>query len=338
MRLAASVYTPAHTLLAVCVRPLLTVLPLLLTAGGALAQEAYPNRPIRIVVPTAPGGPSDVGARLIGAELTKRWGKQVVVDIRPGAGTIIGTDLVVKAPADGYTLLMSPSTLAINPATYKKLPYDVLRDLAPITQTHYVPNLIAAHPSMPAKTIRELIVFAKARPNEIMFASSGHGTNPHLVMELLAHMGQIKLMHIPYKGTLPGLIETIAGRTALIATSSMQLVLPNARAGKLRVLAITSATRVASLPEIPAVAESGLAGYEAVQWTAMMAPAATPADILTRLQKEIVAILRMQDLREKLAVDGAEIVAGTPEELTAFMRAETVKWAAVVKAAGIPQE
>jgi tripartite-type tricarboxylate transporter receptor subunit TctC len=338
MRLAASVYTPAHTLLAVCVRPLLTVLPLLLTAGGALAQEAYPNRPIRIVVPTAPGGPSDVGARLIGAELTKRWGKQVVVDIRPGAGTIIGTDLVVKAPADGYTLLMSPSTLAINPATYKKLPYDVLRDLAPITQTHYVPNLIAAHPSMPAKTIRELIVFAKARPNEIMFASSGHGTNPHLVMELLAHMGQIKLMHIPYKGTLPGLIETIAGRTALIATSSMQLVLPNARAGKLRVLAITSATRVASLPEIPAVAESGLAGYEAVQWTAMMAPAATPAEILMRLQKEIVAILRLQDLREKLAVDGAEIVAGTPEELTAFMRAETVKWAAVVKAAGIPQE
>jgi tripartite-type tricarboxylate transporter receptor subunit TctC len=191
---------------------------------------------------------------------------------------------------------------------------------------------------MPAKTIRELIVFAKARPNEIMFASSGHGTNPHLVMELLAYMGQIKLMHIPYKGTLPGLIETIAGRTALIATSSMQLVLPNARAGKLRVLAITSATRVASLPEIPAVAESGLAGYEAVQWTAMMAPAATPAEILTRLQKEIVAILRLQDLREKLAVDGAEIVAGTPEELTAFMRAETVKWAAVVKAASIPQE
>ena len=314
------------------------MLALSFTAAAASGPVAYPNRPIRIVVPTAPGGPSDVGARLIAMELTKRWGKQVVVDIRPGAGTIIGTELVVKAPADGYTLLMSPSTLAINPATYKKLPYDVLRDLAPITQTHYVPNLIAAHPSMPAKTVRELIVFAKARPNEIMFASSGHGTNPHLVMELLAHMGQIKLMHIPYKGTLPGLIETIAGRTALIATSSMQLVLPNARAGKLRVLAITSATRVASLPEIPAVAESGLAGYEAVQWTAMMAPAATPADILMRLQKEIVAILRLQDLREKLAVDGAEIVAGTPEELTAFIRAETVKWAAVVKAAGIPQE
>ena len=338
MRLAASVYTPAHTLLAVCVRPLLTVLPLLLTAGGALAQEVYPNRPIRIVVPTAPGGPSDVGARLIAVELTKRWGKQVVVDIRPGAGTIIGTDLVVKAPADGYTLLMSPSTLAINPATYKKLPYDVLRDFAPITQTHYVPNLISVHPSMPAKNIRELIAFAKARPNEILYASSGHGTNPHLVIELLAHMAQIKLVHIPYKGTLPGLIETIAGRTALIATSSMQLVLPNARAGKLRILAISAATRVPSLPEIPAVAESGLPGYEAVQWTAMMAPAATPTDILARLQKEIVAILRVNEIREKLAVDGAEIVASSPEEFAVFLRNETVKWAAVVKAAGIPQE
>ena len=318
--------------------PVLVALFCLATVTPATAQESYLNRPIRIVVPTAPGGPSDVGARLITFELTKRWGKQVVVDIRPGAGTIIGTDLVAKAPADGYTLLMSPSTLAITPATYKKLPYDVLRDFAPITQTHYVPNLISVHPSMPAKNIRELIAFAKARPNEILYASSGHGTNPHLVIELLAHMAQIKLVHIPYKGTLPGLIETIAGRTALIATSSMQLVLPNARAGKLRILAISSAARVSSLPDIPAVAESGLAGYEAVQWTAMMAPAATPTDILTRLQKEIVAILRMNEIREKLAVDGAEIVASTPEEFSTFLRTETVKWAAVVKAAGISQE
>ena len=314
------------------------VVSLLLAGACAHAQDVYPNRPIRIVVPTAPGGPSDVGARLIAAELTKRWGRQVVVDIRPGAGTIIGTDLVAKSTPDGYTLLMSPSTLAITPATYKKLPYDVLRDFAPITQTHYVPNLISVHPSMPAKNIRELIAFAKARPNEILYASSGHGTNPHLVIELLAHMAQIKLMHIPYKGTLPGLIETIAGRTALIATSSMQLVLPNARAGKLRILAISSATRVPSLPEIPAVAESGLPGYEAVQWTAMMVPAATPADILGRLQKEIVSVLRMNEIREKLAVDGAEIVASSPEEFSLFLRNETVKWAAVVKAAGIAQE
>jgi tripartite-type tricarboxylate transporter receptor subunit TctC len=317
---------------------LIALLLLAAAAAPVFAQDAYPSRPIRIIVPTAAGGPSDIGARLIAQELTKRWGKQVVVDIRPGAGTIIGTDLVAKSAADGYTLLMSPSTLAITPATYKKLPYDVMRDFAPITQTHYVPNLISVHPSVPAKTIRELIVFAKARPNEILYASSGHGTNPHLVIELLASMAQIKLVHIPYKGTLPGLIETIAGRTALIATSSMQLVLPNARAGKLRVLAITSATRVPALPDIPAVAESGLPGYEAVQWTAMMAPMATPPDILTKLQKEVVAILRLAELREKLAVDGAEVVASSPEECATFLRTETVKWAAVVKAAGIQQE
>ena len=304
----------------------------------AFAQDAYPNRPIRIIVPTAPGGPSDIGARLIGNELTRRWGKQVVVDTLPGAGTIIGTDLVAKSAPDGYTLLMSPSTLAITPATYKKLPYDVMRDFAPITQSHYVPNLISVHPSVPARSIRELIVFARARPNEILYASSGHGTNPHLVIELLASMAQIKLVHVPYKGTLPGLVETIAGRTALIATSSMQLVLPNARAGKLRVLAISSATRVPSLPEIPAVAEAGLPGYEAVQWTAMMAPAATPPDILAKLQKEVVAALRLPEVRDKLAVDGAEVVASSPEECAAFLRSETVKWAAVVKVAGIQQE
>jgi tripartite-type tricarboxylate transporter receptor subunit TctC len=317
---------------------LLSIAAGVLLAQSVFAQDAYPNRPIRIVVPTAPGGPSDIGARLIAGELTKRWGKQVVVDVRPGAGTIIGTDIVVKSPPDGHTLLMSPSTLAINPATYKKLPYDVQRDLAPITQTHYVPNLISAHPSLPARSIRELIVLARAQPGEILYASSGHGTNPHLVMELLAHMAKVKLMHIPYKGTLPGLIETIAGRTALIATSSMQLVLPNARAGKLRVLGITSAQRVPSLADIPTVAEQGLPGYEAVQWTALMAPAATPADILAKLQKEVMAILRLAEIRDKLAIDGAEIVASTPEEFVVFLRAETVKWAAVVKSAGIQQE
>ncbi len=315
-----------------------TTLLLLPAACGVFAQDVYPNRPIRIVVPTAAGGPSDIGARLIANELTKRWGKQVVVDVRPGAGTIIGTDLVAKAQPDGYTLLMSPSTLAITPATYKKIPYDVQRDFAPVTQSHFVPNLISVHPSMPAKSIHELIAFAKLHPNEILYASSGHGTNPHLVVELLASMAQIKLMHIPYKGTLPGLIETIAGRTALIATSSMQLVLPNARAGKLRVLAITSLNRVPSLPDIPAVSESGLAGYEAVQWTAMMAPAATPVEVLAKLQKEVVAILRTPEVRDKLAVDGAEVVASSPEECAAFLRAETIKWAALVKSAGIAQE
>lgn len=317
----------------------MTALVLLAVAlPAALAQDSYPNRPIRIIVPTAPGGPSDIGARLIAQELTKRWGRQVVVDTRPGAGSIIGTEIVAKAAPDGYTLLLTPSTLAINPASYKNMPYDAVRDFAPITQTHFVPNLILLHPSVPAKSVKELIALAKARPGEILYASSGHGTNPHLTMELFASMARIRLLHIPYKGTLPGLIETIAGRVAMIATSSMSLVVPNVRSGKLRALGITSATRSRVLPDIPTIAEAGVPGYEAVQWSGMLAPAATPQEIVTRLHKEVTAILRTPDVRDRLAADSAEIVAGTPEQFAEFLKAEMVKWANVVKAAGIEAE
>jgi|KBSMisStaDraftv2_1062788.scaffolds.fasta_scaffold00249_14 tripartite-type tricarboxylate transporter receptor subunit TctC len=307
-------------------------------APAAMAQDNYPDRPIRIIVPTAPGGPSDIGARLIAQELTKRWGRQVVVDTRPGAGSIIGTEIVARAAADGYTLLLSPSTLAINPATYKNMPYDVRRDFAPITQTHFVPNLILLHPSVPAKSVREFITLAKARPGELLYGSSGHGTNPHLVMELFASMAQIRLMHIPYKGTLPGLIETLAGRVAMIATSSMSLVVPHVRTGKLRALGITSAARSPAVPDIPTIAEAGVPGYEAVQWSAMLAPAGTPPELIARLNKEVTAILRTPEIRDRLAGDSAEVVAGSPEQLTQFLNAEIVKWARVVKAAGITPE
>jgi tripartite-type tricarboxylate transporter receptor subunit TctC len=321
------------------VRLLLTLLLILAVAQTeTLAQDSYPNRPIHIIVPTAPGGPSDIGARLIAQELTKRWGRQVVVETRPGAGTIIGTEIVAKAPPDGYTLLLSPSTLAINPASYKSMPYDALRDFAPITQTHFVPNLIVIHPSVPAKSAKEMIALARARPGQILYASSGHGTNPHLAIELFASMAQIRLVHVPYKGTMPGLIETLAGRVAMIATSSMSLVVPHVRTGKLRVLGITSATRSPALPEFPTIAEAALPGYEAVQWSGMLAPTGTPQVILARLHKETVAILRTPEIRERLAADSAEIVASSPEEFAAFLKAETVKWARVVKAAGIEPE
>ncbi len=320
-------------------RLLLTLLLILAVAQTeTLAQDSYPNRPIHIIVPTAPGGPSDIGARLIAQELTKRWGRQVVVDTRPGAGSIIGTEIVARAPPDGYTLLLTPSTLAINPATYKNMPYDAVRDFAPITQTHFVPNLILLHPSVPAKSVKELIALAKARPGEILYASSGHGTNPHLVIEMFASMAQIRLLHIPYKGTLPGLIETLAGRVAMIATSSMSLVVPHVRTGKLRALGITSATRSRAIPDIPTIAEAGVPGYEAVQWSGMLAPAATPQELITRLHKEVTAILRMPGVRDRLAADSAEIVAGSPEQFAEFLRAEMVKWANVVKAAGIKAE
>jgi tripartite-type tricarboxylate transporter receptor subunit TctC len=304
----------------------------------AFAQETYPSRPIRIVVPTAPGGPSDNCARMMANEFTKRWGKQVIVDIRPGAGTIIGTDIVAKAAPDGHTLLVAPSALVIVPSSYKKLPFDPIRDFVPITQTYFVPNLLLAHPSLPAKSVKALIALAKARPGEILYASSGHGTNPHLTVELLTSMAQIKLMHIPYKGTMPGLIDLLAGRSALMATSSMPLTVPHVRTGKLIALGITSAKRSAALPDIPTIAEAGLPGYEAVQWSGLFAPTGTSPEIISRLYKESVAILNLPDVKERLAADSAEVVAGTQEQLAAFMKSELAKWAKVVKAAGIQPE
>jgi len=201
-----------------------------------------------------------------------------------------------------------------------------------------VPNLILLHPSVPAKSVREFITLAKARPGELLYGSSGHGTNPHLVMELFASMAQIRLMHIPYKGTLPGLIETLAGRVAMIATSSMSLVVPHVRTGKLRALGITSAARSPAVPDIPTIAEAGVPGYEAVQWSAMLAPAGTPPELIARLNKEVTAILRTPEIRDRLAGDSAEVVAGSPEQLTQFLNAEIVKWARAVKAAGITPE
>lgn len=304
------------------------------TLAEAPAQEIYPARTIRIIVPTAAGGPSDRAARLIAQELSKRFGRQVIVETRPGAGTIIGSDAVAKAAPDGYTLLLSPSTLAINPASYKKMPYNALTDFAPITQTHFVPNLFVVHPSLPVKSTKEFIAFARARPNEILYGSSGYGTNPHLTVELFASMAKVQLYHVPYKGTAPGLTDLLAGRVVVMATSSLGLVVPHVKAGKLRALGLSSAKRSQALPDIPTISEA-VPGYEAIQWSALMAPAATPADIIAKLYKETVAILRMPEVRDSLAADSAETVGSSPEELAAFLRAETAKWAQVAKAAGI---
>lgn len=309
-----------------------------LVQTNVLAQEGYPSRVIRIIVPTAAGGPSDISARLIGNELTKRWGRQVVVDIRPGAGTIIGSEIVARALPDGYTLLVSPSTLAINPASYKKMPYDALRDFAPITQTLIVPSLIVMHPSLPATTVKEVVALAKARPGEILYGSSGHGTNPHLTIELFASMAQIRLTHVPYKGTAPGVIDLLAGRVAMLTTSSMGLLVPHVRAGRLRAIGVTGARRSPALPDMPTIAEAGLPGYESVQWSGVLAPAGTSREIVGMLHKEIVTILRMPEVKDRLAADSAEVVGSSPEEFAAFMRSETEKWAKVAKIAGIQPE
>ena len=304
----------------------------------ALAQDAYPSRPIRIVVPTAPGGPSDTTSRLVGQELTKRWGRQVIVDLSPGAGTIIGTEIVAKAAPDGYTLLAAPGSLATNVAGYKKLPYDAVRDFAPITQSLYVPLLLVIHPSLPSRTLKEFITFARARPNELLYSGAGHGVLPHLAMELFANMAQIKLTVVQFKGTAPGVVELLSGRVASTMTSSLALVIPHVKTGRLRALGITSGARSAVLPGVPTITEAGVPGYEAVQWSGFFAPAGTPKEILARLHREIVAILRLPEVQERLASEIATIATGTPEQFAAYVKSEITKWTRAVQAAGIQLE
>ena len=310
-------------------------------AGLSLASHAqtgaYPNRVVRIIVPTAPGGAGDMIARLVAQGLTERLGRQVVVEARPGAGTMIGTELVVKSPPDGHTLLMGLSTLAINPATYRKMSYDALRDLTPITQLVVMPNAVCVHPSVPAKSVKDFIALAKARPGEVLYGSSGHGTNPHLTMELLAGMAGIRMIHVPYKSSMPGMTDLIAGHIAVMSLPMLHGI-PQVRSGRLRALGITSASRTAAAPDIPRIAESGLPGFESVQWYGMLVPARTSQDIVNRLYKEVAAIVSTNEARDRFAGDGAERVVSSPEQFAAFLRAETTKWAAVAKTAGIVPE
>lgn len=303
----------------------------------AHAQVGYPNRVVRIIAPTSPGGAVDIVARLIAQGLSKSLERQVVVDNRPGAGTMIGGEMVAKAAADGHTLLMGLSTLAINPATYKTVPYEALRDFAPITQAVSLPSLIVVHPSVPAKTTKEMIALARARPGEILFASAGHGTHPHLTMELFASMAQIRMVHVPYKSVIPASIDLIAGHVAIMALNILDAI-PHVRAGKMRALGVTTSSRVSIAPDIPTIAESGLHGYESVQWYGLLAPSGTPREIIARLHKDSVSILRAPESMKRLAGDGVEVIASSPEEFAALITAETVKWAKVVKAAGLQPE
>jgi tripartite-type tricarboxylate transporter receptor subunit TctC len=316
----------------------LVIANVVLGVHPALAAEpAYPSRPMRIIVPTSTGGGGDLSARMIAQRLFDRSGHAVVVENRAGAGTIVGTDLVAKAPADGHTILMAPGAFATNPSTYKKMPFDTVNDFAPITQMLSVPQLIVVHPALPAKTVKEFIALAKARPGELQYAASGHGTLPHLTIEMFANMAQIRLLNVPYKGPAPGIIDLLAGRLAATISGPTALVV-HMRAGKMRALGVTTTARVAALPEVPTIAEAGVPGFEAVQWVGLMVRSGTPRDIVTRLHKETTAILRIPEVKDRLTADGNELVAGTPEEFGALIKAEIAKWARVVKAAGIQPE
>jgi tripartite-type tricarboxylate transporter receptor subunit TctC len=308
---------------------------ILLHATAAHAQ--YPGKPVRIVVPSSAGGGTDIVARIVAPKLSERLAQQIVIDNRPGAGTMIGGELVAKAPPDGYTLLMCVSTLATNPVIYRKVPYNALTDFAPVTLVLSAPNILVVHPSVPVKTVKELVWFAQARPGQLNFASAGAGTNPHLAMELFMSMTGTRMVHIPYKGSAPAIIDLLSGQvTTMIAT--MLTGLPHVRNGRLRALGITGATRIAAAHEVPTIAEAGVPGYEAVQWYGLVAPAQTPREIVGRLNRDMVAILQSADVKERFASDGGEAVPTSPEDFGRYIRNETEKWARVAKTAGIKPE
>lgn len=303
----------------------------------AQAQGTFPTRPIRIVVPTSPGSAGDTFARALSQPLAERLGQSVVIDARPGGSTVIGTEIVARAPADGHTLLVALPGLVITPSILRTLPYDPLRDFAAITQGISQANLFVVHPSLPAKTTKELVALARVRPGELIYASSGVGAASHLTVELFLLMTGTRMLHVPYKGPGPGVIDLVAGRVVLMAASTI-VTIPHVRTGRLRALAVSTPARVAALPDIPTIAESGVPGYESVSWFGLAAPAATPRDTIARLNRESVAILRTPAIQEQLAKDGAIVVASTAAEFDAYIRSEAVKWAKVVKAAGIKPE
>jgi tripartite-type tricarboxylate transporter receptor subunit TctC len=307
------------------------------TLSTGSGQAAYPSKPVRFIVPSSAGGGTDIIARALSQKLSEALGQQFVVENRPGAGQMIGIELAAKAPADGHTILMAASTLAINPIMYKKVSYDPVRDFAPITQAASLPNVLVVHPSLPVKSVAELIALARREPGRIAYASAGIGTSPQMSVELLKSLAGIDMLHVPYKGTGPGMIDVLAGQVKVM-TPNVLTALPYIKSGRLRALAVTSAKRSEALPDVPTLAEAGVPGYEAVQWYGVLAPAGTPREIVERLHVEIAKALRAGDVRERLAADGAEPVGSSPDEFAAFIRAEIAKWAKVAKAAGIQPE
>ena len=296
--------------------------------------QAYPTKPIRILVGFAAGGPSDVAARTIGQKLTEKWGQQVIVDIRPGAAGNIATELAAKSPPDGYTLLEPAFAHAVNPVLYSKLPFDAAKDFAPILLFASIANLLVVHPSIPATSVKELLAFAKTRPNQLTFGSAGSGTASHFAGELMNMMGGLKVTHIPYKGLTPAHVDTIGGQLSMMFDGIVTGV-PAVKAGKLRALAVTTKTRWRGVPDIPTMSEAGLTGFEVNSWYGLLAPTGTPRDIITRLNTEVARSLREPDARERFSTIGAEPMGGTPEEFGDYIKSETVKWAKVIKAANI---
>jgi tripartite-type tricarboxylate transporter receptor subunit TctC len=303
-----------------------------LVAAGALAQE-YPTKPIRVVVPFPPGGGTDFMARVIMQKVGESLGGTVVVENRGGAGSSIGTEVVAHSPADGYTLLIVSGAHAINPSIYPKLPYDSVRDFAPVTMFTSGPQLLVVHPSVPAKTVKDLIALARARPGQINYASAGTGTPPHLAGELFKVMAHVDIVHVPYKGNGIAYVDLIGGHVSVMFPN-VATAMAYVRGGKLRALAVTTKDRTPTAPELPTIAESGVPGYDVSSWYGLLAPAGTPPALVTRLQQQTVKVMRAPDIAEKLTSQGLDIVGSTPEEFAALIKTEIAKWAKVAKASG----
>jgi tripartite-type tricarboxylate transporter receptor subunit TctC len=301
-------------------------------ASGAIAQS-YPAKPIRLIVPYAPGGAVDIIARATAQELTKRVGQQIIVDNRTGAGGNIGSDTVAKAPPDGYTLLMASPANTINSSLYTNMPYDPLRDLIPIALIGSVPSVLVANPSLPVQDIKQLIALAKAKPGALTYGSGGSGTTEHLAGEMFKSFAGIDLLHVPYKGGAQVMIDLMGGQVALMFSNQLG-VLPHIKAGKLKALGVASAERSTALPDVPTFAEAGFPDFKVSVWWGVMAPAGMPKDVVNQLNREIVAGLASPEMKERLQTMSAQPIGGTPEQFAAFFAAETKRWAPIVKASG----
>jgi tripartite-type tricarboxylate transporter receptor subunit TctC len=305
--------------------------------AAAASAQSYPDHPVRVVVPFPAAGGTDILARLLLQRMAERLGANFVIDNRAGAGGTIGTEIVARAAPDGYTILVASSSHTINPSVYKKIGYDPARDFAPVTLIASGPGLLVVHPSVPAKNVRELIALAKSRPGQLIYASAGNGTPPHLAAELFKSMAGVDLVHIPYKGNVPAFVDLLTGAVSL-SFPTITSGLPQVRSGKLRALGVTSKERSTVVPEVPTIAESGLPGYEATTWYGMLAPAKTRTLVIAKLHDHLVEVLKLADIRDKLLAQGLEPVGNRPDEFAAIISTELVKWSKVVAAAGVKAE
>jgi tripartite-type tricarboxylate transporter receptor subunit TctC len=306
-------------------------------AGAAQPETAYPTKPIRLIIPFAPGGGTDITARVLAQKLTEALGQTVVADNRAGANGTIGAELAAKSPPDGYTISMISSSHSVNPSLMRKLQYDLISDLAPITQATTQPYALVVNPGVPAKSVQELIALAKAKPGALNYGSSGTGGLSHLSGALFGALAGIDIHHVPYKGGAPALTDVISGQIEMLYSTILQAS-PHLKSGRLRALAVTTAKRSQSMPELPTMAQAGVPGYEVAGWYGVVAPAKTPRPVIVRLNQEMVRALKMPDVAEKLAADGSEPVGSTPEAFGAHIRAEVAKWRKLIQQVGIRAE